>query len=79
MLNSKNFKVRIAATAALGTVRRSWFGINEKEQYKCINYILENMELAMTKTDDLVGSDFGEFKYQQQLREQVYSIIMFIE
>lgn len=74
MISSKNFKVRIAATTALGAVKESWFGQDKKVQTGSINFMLANLELAMTATDDLVGSDFGEFRYQQQLREQVILI-----
>lgn len=71
MISSKNFKVRIAATSALGAVKESWFGQNSKLQSSSINSMLENLNLAMTATDDLMGSEFGEFRYQQQLKEQV--------
>lgn len=74
MISSKNFKVRIAATTALGAVKKSWFGPDTKLQADSIKAMLANLELAMTSTDDLVGSDFGEFRYQQQLREQVIYI-----
>lgn len=77
MISSKNFKVRIAATTALGAVRETWFGQDKKVQVDSINSMLAKLELAMASTDDLVGSEFGEFRYQQQLREQV-TVIMLI-
>ena len=76
MISSKNFKVRIAATSALGSVKDSWFGQDSKFQSSSINLMLENLNIAMTATDNLVGSEFGEFRYQQQLKEQV-NIIYF--
>jgi hypothetical protein len=72
ILTSKNFKVRIAAASALGEMKSlGQFGGDKAEQRQTLNSVVSSLQDALAKTDDLVDSNFGEFKYQDQLKEQL--------
>lgn len=69
---SKNFKVRIAAASALGEMKSlGQFGGDKAEQRQTLKLVVTSLQDALAKTDDLVDSNFGEFKYQDQLKEQL--------
>ena len=76
IVSCKNFKVRIAAAGALAEVQSlNRLASNVVEQKRIAAELIETVSLALTKTDDLVGSQFGEFKYQDQLKDQLQTTL----
>ena len=72
VLNCKNFKVRIAAASALGEIQNlDQFGMDRQDQVEAFNKTIESLKKALGTIDNLVDSRFGEFKYQDQLRDQL--------
>lgn len=66
--DSKNFKVRINATSALTNVTQRVYWSNQ--YLSCIGTLLESLETIDAKTD------FEEFKYKENLQDQL--IITFV-
>jgi hypothetical protein len=72
ILNSKNFKVRIAAANALGQFSSlESFGATSTEQVSKVEEIIQVLDTALQSRFDLVEASFGEYKYQEQLKEQL--------
>ncbi|ORX55482.1 ARM repeat-containing protein [Piromyces finnis] len=69
--NCRNFKVRINATNALIELKvKEQYGNNDliKNTLECVLSSLENI-------DDLANTRYGEYKYQQQLKEKLYILL----
>jgi len=64
----RNFKVRINAANAL-------LQLTMKEQYGSLDLVKDTLECilnSLENIDDLANTKYGEYKYQQQLKEKVF-------
>ncbi|OUM56986.1 hypothetical protein PIROE2DRAFT_18174 [Piromyces sp. E2] len=69
--NCRNFKVRINASNAL-------LELTTKEQYGNKDLVKNTLECVLSSLeniDDLANTRYGEYKYQQQLKEKLYTLL----
>jgi hypothetical protein len=67
----RNFKVRINAANAL-------LQLTMKEQYGSLDLVKDTLECilnSLENIDDLANTKYGEYKYQQQLKEKLYPLL----
>ncbi|KAI9096255.1 armadillo-type protein [Phlyctochytrium arcticum] len=76
VLRCKNFKVRISAATALSSpLAIAQFGRGPTEQQENLTMTLEALLTAAQNIDRLDEAAFGEYKYREQLQEQLHTTI----